>query len=554
MKWGGGGTKKFAPRTIHSRTHQKEEQKHPKMATSNTSAGGGVATDNVTSHHHKVTSSVLRSRLEKLHKSLGGGGGFDEFVRGITSALAPPAADSDWTRPLNEYFISSSHNTYLTGHQLYGSSTTEGYINVLERGCRCIEIDVWDGDDGEPEVFHGYTLTKEISFKDVCRAVGKHAFTTGGEGPVMISLECHAGPQQQKRVVEIMQKEWGDMLVQGIAPEDVAELPSPQALRRKILVKAKYLAPPPQAPTAVISTTAPRERARDSSSSSSDEELDELAKSNNKQKPPKIKVTRALASLGIYCSSHHFPAQAPRPFTEHPTSKIPNHVYSFSEKVFASLHAQHAEDMFTHNKSHLMRVYPFGLRFSSSNADPTDFWRRGVQLVALNWQKCDEGMMLNEGMFAGEGGYILKPPSFRAGTGVSPAQDKKTLDLTIQVLAAESIPLPEKSDSAKHFEPYVKIEVHATATPLKKKTKAKRHTECVWDETIEFKKVSDVIEKLTFVRFKIHDEEFGKDDLAAWACIRLDRLLEGYRFIHLIDNEGNPSKGVILVKITKKIY
>jgi hypothetical protein len=27
----------------------------------------------------------------------------------------------------------------------------------------------------------------------------------------------------------------------------------------------------------------------------------------------------------------------------------------------------------------------------------------------LNWQETDEGMMLNEGMFAGTGGYVLKP-------------------------------------------------------------------------------------------------------------------------------------------------
>lgn len=105
---------------------------------------------------------------------------------------------------------------------------------------------MWDGDDGEPEVFHGYTLTKEISFRSVCRAVAKYAFSApgsnweggAGEGPIIISLECHAGPAQQEKIVTIMMEEWGDMLVQGIAPEDVKELPSPMQLKRKILVKA----------------------------------------------------------------------------------------------------------------------------------------------------------------------------------------------------------------------------------------------------------------------------------------------------------------------------
>lgn len=107
---------------------------------------------------------------------------------------------------------------------------------------------MWDGDDGEPEVFHGYTLTKEIPFRDVCRAVAKYSFSDkgtnweggAGEGPIIISLECHAGPVQQEKIVKIMREEWKDMLVQGIEPEDIKELPSPMQLKRKILVKVCF--------------------------------------------------------------------------------------------------------------------------------------------------------------------------------------------------------------------------------------------------------------------------------------------------------------------------
>ena len=67
--------------------------------------------------------------------------------RAFTSFLLSPDNSAfhddehDMTKPLPEYYISSSHNTYLVGHQLVGESTIEGYIRALLHSCRSVECE-----------------------------------------------------------------------------------------------------------------------------------------------------------------------------------------------------------------------------------------------------------------------------------------------------------------------------------------------------------------------------------------------------------------------------
>jgi phosphatidylinositol phospholipase C delta len=65
----------------------------------------------------------------------------------------------------------------------------------------------------------------------------------------------------------------------------------------------------------------------------------------------------------------------------------PEHIFSLSENTVNKLiKGGSMSDLIKHNQTHVVRIYPKGMRVNSTNYEPHRYWAAGAQVVAINWQ------------------------------------------------------------------------------------------------------------------------------------------------------------------------
>lgn len=477
------------------------------------------------------------------------------------SHIQVPPQCIDRRYPLPDYFISSSHNTYLTAHQLFGESHVSAYEIALHTGARCVEIDAWDNVDNsaEPIVTHGYTLVSSISFRAVCETirdvVDKEVADQRNAAPIVISLENHCDAQGQLRLAQIMSEVFGSRLLSRAVrdkgtreQEGTGEHVTLAELGNKIVVIVEYHLPN-------------EEESSDESSLEDNAEQQAHQQYNEKRKATNAGlIIPELAELGVYAQSVK---PANNSWFEAVLENAPHHqLINVSESALKEHLPCNSAKIARHNAHHLMRVYPKGTRISSKNLAPVPFWGIGAQICALNWQTFGASSQLNDALFAGSDGYVLKPAVLRAGSdGNLNAGRRRRLQL--HVAGATDVPVPADREH-QDIKPYVTCTlVHPSdldnMPPKRKTSPYKPHkftgflhkdnppaNDPIWKEVLEWEYNDN---ELVFLRLLIKsDDNYSENAVLAVAAVRLMYATPGWSFIRMLDLRGHETTCTLLIK------
>ncbi|XP_010032979.2 phosphoinositide phospholipase C 2 [Eucalyptus grandis] len=457
----------------------------------------------------------------------------DHFFRYLLSDHNPPMAPSlgvhhDMNAPLAHYYMYTGHNSYLTGNQLSSDSSSEPIIKALKKGVRVIELDLWpDSGGNKVKVSHGNTLTSPVDLNRCLSATRDYAFIAS-EFPVVITFEDHLTPRLQAKVAKMVTKTFESKLHQP-GTDQLAEFPSPESLKKKILISTK---PPKEH----LERQSSMEKEYDSAQS---EELSDKEGSDQDDEEknvfPEYKhliAIRAGKPKGRLTNSLRID-----------TSKVRR--LSLSEQELEEISQKHGQDLVRFTQKNLLRIYPKGTRFDSSNYDPLLGWMHGAQMVAFNMQGYGKYLWIMEGMFKANGrcGYVKKPDFLLDKDHIfDPAKPLPVkTNLKVTVYLGEGWHLDFKATHFDQFSPpdfFVRVGIAGVPddTVMKRTEAMEDDWTPVWNEEFEFPlRVPELailrIEALEFDTTRHHD--FGGQ-----MCVPVSELRTGIRAVPLHGRKG----------------
>jgi phosphatidylinositol phospholipase C delta len=304
-------------------------------------------------------------------------------------------------RPLAQYYISSSHNSFQDGGQVFwnGEVSTEAVAKTVQQGAASVELDVFDGKNNcgssnEPVIYHADKVCflncsgGVLKLSKVLRAV-KEALPPN-HLPFIFNIENNmTEPKSRQTFMRIFREVFPNVV--GSLSSTLSELPSPASLRGRILIRSK----------------------------------------------PKSEDSNAIAPIVALVNSggktfmdnrDEGGAKKQQPASWSATVKIEKLVDFDPEKATPA-------DMIPFLNRQLTRIYPGNIA-DSDNYNPVQAWSCGAQLAVLNWQnhKAFQLFMdVNRAMFRRNGGcgWVLKPEQMLDGSELTGCDPPRNVKLTV---------------------------------------------------------------------------------------------------------------------------
>ncbi|KAL2539882.1 Phosphoinositide phospholipase C 2 [Abeliophyllum distichum] len=471
----------------------------------------------------------------------------------------------DMTAQLSNYFIFTGHNSYLTGNQLSSDCSDAPIIHALRRGVRVIELDIWPNSKKDSvNVLHGRTLTTPVELIKCLRSIKDHAFVAS-DYPVVITLEDHLTPDLQAKVAEMITQTFGDMLFSP-GSECLKEFPSPESLKNRIIISTK---PPKEY------LEAKEVKARENGSKKGkeeeawgkevnfkakiddekDDDLEEKEGDNNDEDDSKLHQNAAPEYKRLIAIHAGKGKGSITDWLRVDPNKVRR--ISLSEQELEKAVISHGKDIVRFTQRNILRVYPKGTRFDSSNYNPLVGWMHGAQMVAFNMQGYGRSLWLMHGMFRANGGCgYVKKPEFLVKAGPHNEVFDPKVKFPVKTTLRVTVYMGEGwfyDFRHTHFDTYSPPDFYTRvgiagvpADTIMKKTRILEDNWIPnWDETFDFRLT---VPELALLRIEVHEYDMSeKDDFAGQTCLPVSELRKGIRAVPLHTRKGEKYKSVKLL-------